>query len=172
MKIFSFARKELGLIASQKSSLILVILYPLFIVLVLAVAFGSQEIQPQTGFEQADVAYYIPKDAENFDSEGFIDKLSRVERLSLHRARSEEAVKEANESLLGTEQFRGEAKKNPVHMMAEAHVVTAGDEVSPNGAAYQPSPSYQRSASHTRLVVCAHRTTIRPDPTGSAPPQT
>jgi ABC-type multidrug transport system permease subunit/methyl-accepting chemotaxis protein len=95
VKIFRFARKEFELVASQKTSLALVILYPALIVLVVALAFGSQNVEPQSGFERADVAYYLPFGSSNFDSEEFLDHLSQVERLRLHRAKSPDAVKEA-----------------------------------------------------------------------------
>jgi ABC-2 type transport system permease protein len=95
MKVIEFARKEIELITSQKSSLLLVILYPMFVVLVIATAFGGPELQPQSGFERADLAYYLPQASANFDSDAFLDRLSRVERLRLHRATSPENVREA-----------------------------------------------------------------------------
>jgi len=95
VKIFNFAKKELDLLTSQKMSLALVIAYPLLIVLVIVLAFGSQGAQPTSGFERADVAYYLPFESENFDSVDFLDDLAKVERLRLHRASSVEDVKEA-----------------------------------------------------------------------------
>lgn len=95
MKIFRFARKEFELIVAQRSSLALTIIYPLLIVLLIAVAFGGQEMQPQTGFERADVAYFLPLDSDTFNSEEFLDKLANIEKLQLHRAKDAESVKEA-----------------------------------------------------------------------------
>ena len=95
MRIFDFAKKELELITAQRNSLALVIAYPLLIVLVIVLTFGGTGESPGSGLERAEVTYYLPFESENFDSMDFLDTLSKVERLRLHRAKSPEDLQEA-----------------------------------------------------------------------------
>ncbi len=93
MKIFRFALKELELIASQKATLAMMLLYPLIVVLVIALAFGGQGGGPDAAFEKADVGYLVPENSDFFDSEAFIERLNAVGRIRFHKAHSVDELK-------------------------------------------------------------------------------
>ncbi|MBU1120935.1 ABC transporter permease [Candidatus Micrarchaeota archaeon] len=94
MSLLKIALNEINLIKTQKISLVLVLLYPMLVVFSIGIAYSDIDIFAGTGFERVDVIYFIPEKSAKFDPQELIDKMSGFGEVVLHKAYSEEEVKQ------------------------------------------------------------------------------
>lgn len=94
MGLLRIALNEINVIRTQKISLVLVLLYPLLVVFSIGIAYSDIDIFAGTGFERVDVIYFIPEHSTKFNPQELIDKMSGFGEVVMHKAYSEEAVKQ------------------------------------------------------------------------------
>ncbi len=85
----SIAAKEINLIKTQKIALALILLYPIIVIGTLGAAFSGSST-----LGKVDVAFYSPKDIQNFDANNFTTKLRNNPQVNLLPLDSEQQVRE------------------------------------------------------------------------------
>jgi len=98
LKILKIAYKELKLIKSQKIALALIFLYPIIVILALALAFSGSAFfggLGETGMDEIAVTVYLPQNSQYFDDADFRQKLALTENINIIWANREELVREA-----------------------------------------------------------------------------
>ncbi|MFH1587691.1 MAG: ABC transporter permease [Candidatus Diapherotrites archaeon] len=98
LKILKIAYKELKLIKSQRIALALIFLYPIIVILALALAFSGSTFfggLGKTGMDEVPVTVYLPKNSQFFDDADFRQKLALTENIRIIWANREELVEEA-----------------------------------------------------------------------------
>ncbi|PIN85443.1 MAG: hypothetical protein COV47_02110 [Candidatus Diapherotrites archaeon CG11_big_fil_rev_8_21_14_0_20_37_9] len=89
-EIISIALKEINLIKTQKIALALILLYPIIVIGTLGLAFSGGT----NSVGNINVVIYAPDNIQGFNTQDFLAKLEKSERLNLIKANSEEEVKE------------------------------------------------------------------------------
>ncbi|MFH1234140.1 MAG: hypothetical protein V1493_00830, partial [Candidatus Diapherotrites archaeon] len=99
LKILKLAWKELKLIKSQRISLALTMVYPVLVVLTLAIAFSGNDFFKdylgQSGLDKVDIAVFLPQDSNNFDSSDFLEKISDYKSINVLQTKSPDMAREA-----------------------------------------------------------------------------
>ncbi|MBN1940586.1 MAG: ABC transporter permease [Candidatus Diapherotrites archaeon] len=96
MKIFNIAWKEVKLIASQKTAIALILLYPLITIFALAFALSGGQIGPffgQQDSQYATILYYIPSEEVGIEY-GFLENVGGNKNIKLHKVNSPEKIVE------------------------------------------------------------------------------
>ncbi len=87
--LFAIAAKEINLIKTQRIALALILLYPVIVIVTLGAAFSGN-----IGINNADVAFYSPREIAGFDPANFTEKLRQSGNVNLVMSESEGGVLE------------------------------------------------------------------------------
>jgi len=100
LSIVKFILKEINLIRAQRISIILVLIYPIVILLTLAMVFSTGVAEKQYFIgspNKIDVAVFIPDSTKYFNAQSFLKEMEKHEQIDFHLIKSKEKVKEAIE---------------------------------------------------------------------------
>jgi len=100
LSLLKFILKEIRLIRSQRYAIILVAVYPILILITLAMVF-SADVEGGGIFGErgeVDVAIYLPESNRNFDAGAFYAEIQQLQHINFHLVKSEDKLTEAIEN--------------------------------------------------------------------------